>query len=98
MSKKKCFRRLRICKAALHDVTTPKVADWIIARRASRRRRYSEKALPVVTVDGDAVNKDAFGVSRVRRTPIHLPGVFNTRICWLRNMSYLTQRRFTPVT
>ncbi len=28
--------------------------------RAPRRRRYSEAALPVVTIRKDAVNKDAF--------------------------------------
>ncbi len=57
---KKHFRRWRICKAALPDVTIRNDAIHLIGLRASRRRRYSEKALPVVTICKDAVNKDAF--------------------------------------
>ncbi len=36
--------------------------------RASRRRRYSGKALPVVTICNDAVNKAASGALAVTRT------------------------------
>ncbi len=42
---------------ALPDVTIPNVADWIIARRASRRRRCCEAALPVVIIRNDAAHE-----------------------------------------
>ncbi len=62
----------------------------LIARRESRRRRYSEGHLPVVTIRNDAVHLVGLGRSLAR--PVYVSYYFNSPFAYARDSN--SQVRF----